>query len=1372
MKKLTVIAFCFAALFSCTKEMEQQAEITGDGTVPEGYTLQEFTAVCEETESKTALSGNNTVWSTGDQIKVVLSDGTAVNANLTAGAGTNQGEFRGLVPNGKTAKYAVYPALAYSSVSSSTVKVAIPSSQAGSFAASNIAVAKVDAASHNMSFKNVNAFLVFQLKSGTDVTRVEVTSVGGGNLAATVPVSCSGTPTPGNAFSGTLSSTVSMTTSGGGIYYMSVIPGVNHAKGLKMTYYAGDTETGVYYLNRNMTVEANKMYTLGEVETGRNYYVTVSGAGNKNGMNWANAFSAEQMWKKVTLTSAQEEDSQTKEAKLAAIDGATFHMAAGTYNFGETPNISFDEADPITLTFKGGYPASPSSGASANPAANATNITGGDAHACLNLSGKMAFTLDGIRIVHGRPSGDKQGALQCSGSDLDLTMVDCVVSDNTNAQTASSDAGAGLVLSSVGAFEATRVTFADNTAYHAPALYCYGTSMTLTDCVFSGNYATNWGGCVRIYSGSPECVFNNCVFSGNHAVNDSGCFVHSHGTTTLNDCEFTGNYCGGNGGALNFSSGTGRVNMYGGSFTGNHANNGGAIYDDKRFAQLSDVTFDGNYATSKGGAAYIARTVNFTRCTVTGNHCKYGGAVFVTGSGFILQIQGGEWSENYAYNGGAILASDGASIAITVSKGNGTVFDGNYATSGQGGAIRNEGSGNVSIKGATFTGNSVRSTSTGNNFYGGAVATVHSDSDVTIEDCEFTGNYSELYGGAALSYQSGDAGDKTGSLQVSGCTFDGNYNKYTGTDGVDKDDYYGKYCGAIRLGNDTTPAYFTDCVFKNNYTKRSTVHYPGTQGGAVCIYADNKAYFDHCYFEGNSATRGSAISACFSSAEESSVFLNACSFKGNWSSYRWGSTIYVEAIPTFCMNNCSIADDTYAQSATTDFSGCWLDFEPDKCGVISNCSFIGSARSAVNTPITSGSQTILALAGLDSGKYRLINDIIVAGNSQYSVKVYDQSARLYGTKIGTNNGSINGTYNNNHVASNFSNLAWNNDDHTWTWTGTVSNGDTRISASQFDTELADASSDFKDWLDEIGATHKDQLDNDRGSSNWWPGAYQSGSASVINVITWNIRSSDMGDTGDHAWSARRAGMAAFINDRKPDIICMQECESDQRSYLTSNCSGYSAIYDNSSLSWWQQLSGAEKSNEVILYNSNTVSVQSSGTFWLVSGAPTTPTKASNQNSYRSCTWMKCTFQGQKMLVLDVHLSYRTKNNSTPQSNEVIALRQTEMGAIKTWIDGHYNAASDGWLLFMGDMNTSHYEAIFDEWKDGTYGYFSREGFTGGALGRTFNDWDWENGSVATIDFQFYKGFPSVKSYTIPTATYSDVAYLSDHWPVVVEYRMN
>ena len=266
----------------------------------------------------------------------------------------------------------------------------------------------------------------------------------------------------------------------------------------------------------------------------------------------------------------------------------------------------------------------------------------------------------------------------------------------------------------------------------------------------------------------------------------------------------------------------------------------------------------------------------------------------------------------------------------------------------------------------------------------------------------------------------------------------------------------------------------------------------------------------------------------------------------------------------------------------------------------------------------------------------------------------------------------------------------------------------------------------------------------------------------------------MGDTGDRAWSARRAGVAALINDKQPQFVCMQECESDQRSYLTSNCAGYAAIYDNTSLSWIEEnVQGLENSVEVILYKTSDISVQSSDTFWLVSGAPTSPDKSSDQNSFRSCTWMKCTYQGQKMLVMDVHLSYRTKNNANLDSDEVKALRRKEMNVIKTWIDAHYNPATDGWLLFMGDMNTTHWESIFDEWKDGTYGYFARDACPNGSTGRTFNNWDWESEGTMTIDYQFYKGFPSVKSYKIPSDTYnSGVAYLSDHWPVVVEYRMN
>ncbi|MBO7071087.1 MAG: hypothetical protein J6W09_07330, partial [Bacteroidales bacterium] len=70
-----IFALCIAALFSCAKEIEQEVETPRDEIVSEGYTLQTFSAISEDT--KTSISGGNTVWNEGDQIRVVFSDGSA-----------------------------------------------------------------------------------------------------------------------------------------------------------------------------------------------------------------------------------------------------------------------------------------------------------------------------------------------------------------------------------------------------------------------------------------------------------------------------------------------------------------------------------------------------------------------------------------------------------------------------------------------------------------------------------------------------------------------------------------------------------------------------------------------------------------------------------------------------------------------------------------------------------------------------------------------------------------------------------------------------------------------------------------------------------------------------------------------------------------------------------------------------------------------------------------------------------------------------------------------------------------------------------------------------------------------------------------------
>ena len=311
---------------------------------------------------------------------------------------------------------------------------------------------------------------------------------------------------------------------------------------------------------------------------------------------------------------------------------------------------------------------------------NASPVTG---HICLKLRGNMNVLLDGLHFENGLSSQDKGGALNCAGENLYVTMIDCVVSNNKNIVDDADKNGAGLYLETVGGgLRATRVTFKDNTSLHAPALYVYDSDVTLTDCVFENNHASNWGGAVRIRVGDPFCVFNSCTFDGNSATNDSGCVFTDAGTTTFNACSFTGNHCGGVGGALTLQ-GTVTVNINGGSFKGNYAGTeGGAIRITSGTPTLNieNCTFGGtlagepNYSGRDAGAISLKKgTTTITNCNFIGNHAYYdtadrkdtdvafddvtdvgyGGAIdcFDTAS---LTIDGGTFSGNVAWRGGAM----------------------------------------------------------------------------------------------------------------------------------------------------------------------------------------------------------------------------------------------------------------------------------------------------------------------------------------------------------------------------------------------------------------------------------------------------------------------------------------------------------------------------------------------------------------------------------------------------------------------------------------------------------------------------------------------------------------------------------------------
>ena len=700
-------AICAFSLFACAKEIETPVNPAEEPSTSE---LVQITLTALSEQTKTTIDAGVTKWAAEDKIKVICDDGPVSEPfEIVDGIGETSGSFSGFIPAGKTALHTVYPAASFSAVSGTSVKVVIPAAQNGVFGAGNVAVANV-AADHSMAFKNVNAFISFSVPAG--VTKVVISSVDESPLAGTLSVDCSGTyPAATTTYESTASAITAEIDGVGGTYYVSALPGQAHAKGLLFEYYktegAAYKWTGSYYLNKNISTVANGNMQMGEVETNGNYYVTVSGAGNQNGMSWANAMSAAKMWKKITFAGT---DPATDAAKFEAVNGAVFHLGAGTYYFGADPTIT-SSSEVLKLTFKGDYPAAGGE-RDRTGAVNRAVFTGTDPENSSNkgpaikLRGKVNINFSGIRFTGGYGVNDEDNsgvsaALDCYGddeSDISVAMTYCDVKDNTHAD--NGNYGAGVRLCGVKSFSADSVTFARNSSPGAAALSIRNTQARLENCKFFDNSASADGGAVY-HAGNLAASFHTCTFSDNVADKLGGAICYnSSKNINLYGCTF--NHCHAkNGGAIATRTGSlARLRISGGSFIDCYANGGGAVYVQSKWYK------DGSLSIDK----YNEVGTLFQECHAING--TYGGAIGIKSNAYVL-IQGASFVGNYAAYGGAvdvnfIKASDGyPDVFISESS-----FDGNYVTNKWGTDILVNHADNVIVYNSSFRNGHTRNSDT------------------------------------------------------------------------------------------------------------------------------------------------------------------------------------------------------------------------------------------------------------------------------------------------------------------------------------------------------------------------------------------------------------------------------------------------------------------------------------------------------------------------------------------------------------------------------------------------------------------------------------------------------------------------------------
>lgn len=745
MKKISFLLAALvlsAGLNSCQKETPG-----GEDNQQGGKTL--FPATIEALKSGADSESQNDFWAPGDKITVVLSDNSTISATLIAGQGTPDGSFMGTLPAGKTANYAVYPESVFDSADAEGVNLIVPSAQYGYQTDCKVAAGVVGVA-NRVALKNLTAVLPVNILAGADVCKVELTSVDGSALAGVVPVTFSESSleigTVQNA-----SSTVSVELNGAGTYYFAVIPEVAHAQGLKLSWYLREDPSapaGEIALTE-MTFAANTLYDAVEIKTVDNsYYVTVDGAGKKDGKSWANAMSSAAFYEmlKAAVYVAPAEPTEpvladaSSETGAVAFNGSTFHFAAGTYDFAEAAELTYNEI--VTLEFIGGFDAS----GNRDVEKNVTTFTGNKTHRVFVFGSEMQCKFDGINFVDGY-TADKGGALSLSAGSWEFT--NCNFSGNESVT-----GGGAIYFNSNGTATFENCDFTSNKSVGEEGLggsiYC-GTKttnlvLTFNGGVISGNTSAYRGGFVGSYG--ADLIFNNVTLNENVAENGGGGAIYTNSApdVTLVKTTLTNN-SGKHGGAVN-SSGT--ISIDGCTFEGNNASgNAGAIsVGPNGVIKLSadvQTVFKNNVAGSYGGALEVetfhtSKASDIDGALFVGNNAQWGGAVAVYG-------KTDQPTKMYFKN--CVFGGNGSNDPNTASK--------------DGGAFYLEDASYVNLTKVSLLGNNAA-----NN--GGAVA-IHGWEGLELFHTTVNGNYAKS-GGAIYTEGSGD---KYAYLYIDECSFDANH---------------------------------------------------------------------------------------------------------------------------------------------------------------------------------------------------------------------------------------------------------------------------------------------------------------------------------------------------------------------------------------------------------------------------------------------------------------------------------------------------------------------------------------------------------------------------------------------------------------------
>ena len=489
MKKIFLFALSALTLSACVKEADNLGT-SGNNQVDTNNSTFVITASRSEVldVTKTTLGNDGQVsWAVGDKLMIVCADGTCVETNAVETAGLSA-SFTAEIPEGKEAKWAVYPSTVAVSVIGGDVSVTVPSVQDGKFENASIEVGEI--VDSEVALKNVCSLLMFTVPTFDDGEAGKVYLGGNGApLAGTVKAtksilaeSYTNKEDVSNA-----ATTIQINVTGPGTYYAAVLP--NSINGPVIQIYTEDKSTilGERISSKVLNAPRKHVKELVIADIARYFekrFITPDGAGTKDGKSWENAWSYSNLRGKIS------NNSSNGGVKL------TNHMlfvAEGTVSI------------PTLIEFMGGTK---------------------------------------FKIYGGFPSG-------LSGQDIsarDITRYSTVF-DGGGTQRLFNCTNAGNEILFDGlSFNRSYQNGGDENQYTGCCLLMNQGAYSFINCKFEGNNKAIGGAILRVggydnalAANSAKVRFERCVFANNKVASKGQIAVGYGGNLAVKDCDFTNN---------------------------------------------------------------------------------------------------------------------------------------------------------------------------------------------------------------------------------------------------------------------------------------------------------------------------------------------------------------------------------------------------------------------------------------------------------------------------------------------------------------------------------------------------------------------------------------------------------------------------------------------------------------------------------------------------------------------------------------------------------------------------------------------------------------------------------------------------------------